>query len=278
MSEAANAQEARTDFLTAILRRRGERVAQQRATIDIAALRDAANAKRANKEERRLSRALRQPGTNIIAEFKRASPSKGAIHLDADPAAIAASYKQGGACGISVLTEEDYFRGSLDDLIHVRAAIDLPILRKDFIIDDLQIHEAADAGADAVLLIVRALTNEELIRFRRLAEDELKLDALVEVHTADEMRRAIDCGATLIGVNNRDLDTFHVTLDTSERLAALAPPDATLVTESGLRDRADIERLKACGYHGFLIGETLMRGGDPAALLAQLIGTVGDTA
>ena len=272
MSEAVNA-EARTDFLTAILRRRRERVAGQRATIDIAPLRDAAHAKRANSEAHRLSCALRLPGTNIIAEFKRASPSKGAIRLDADPSEIASSYQRGGACGVSVLTEEDYFRGSLDDLIRVRAAIDLPILRKDFVVDDLQIYEAAAAGADAVLLIVRALKDEELMRFRRLAEDELMLDALVEVHTGDEMRRAAECGATLIGVNNRDLDTFHVTLDTSERLAAVAPSDATLVTESGLRDRADIERLKACGYHGFLIGETLMRGGDPAGLLAQLIGT-----
>ncbi len=181
-----------------------------------------------------------------------------------------ALYEAGGAAAISVLTEPEFFKGSLDDLKAARATTRLPILRKDFIVDEIQIVEAAAAGADAILLIVAALSDEELSRFRALAEEELGLDALVEVHDAAEMERAIQCGATLIGVNNRNLRTFATSLETSVELAALAPPGATLVSESGISSRADIVRLQECGYRGFLIGESLMRAADPVALLESL--------
>ncbi len=181
-----------------------------------------------------------------------------------------ARYERGGACAISILTEPQFFRGSLDDLRQARALTELPILRKDFIVDEFQIYEAAAAGADAVLLIVAALTDAELSRFRELAEGELGLDALVEVHDAAEMERAAACGAKLIGVNNRDLRTFVTLLATSEALAPAAPAGSILVSESGISSRADIDRLRGCGYRGFLIGESLLRADDPAALLHSL--------
>ncbi len=206
---------------------------------------------------------------NIIAEFKRASPSKGIINDSLDPAAVAEAYGAGGAVAISVLTEEDFFGGSLDDLRKVRQAVDLPILRKDFIIDEFQIREAAAAGADAILLIVAALSESELRRFQAAAH-ELGLDALVEVHDENEMETASSIGARLIGVNNRDLRTFEVSLDVSRRLAVLAPPGAVLVSESGIRSSRDIEELRQHGYSAFLVGETLMRGADPKTALEDL--------
>ena len=212
-------------------------------------------------------RALQGDGINVIAEFKRRSPSKGMIREGADPIEIARAYQAGGAVAMSVLTEEDYFAGSLEDLRQVKATVDLPVLRKDFIVDEYQVYESAVAGADAILLIVAALDDELLSRLRRLAEDELQMDALVEVHTSDEMKRAAACGARLIGVNNRDLRTFAVSLETSLALAREAPPEAVLISESGLNSAADLQRLYEAGYRGFLIGETLMRADDPAAAL-----------
>lgn len=207
--------------------------------------------------------------TRIIAEFKRRSPSKGIISGDADPAVIARVYELGGAVAISVLTEEDFFDGSLDDLRVVRQTTSLPILRKDFILDDYQVYESAAAGADALLLIVAALDDDSLRRLRELTEDELAMDALVEVHTRDEMERAINCGANIIGVNNRNLATFEVSLSTSIDLAAVAPPAAKLISESGIESREDIARLRAAGFHGFLIGETLMKAANPESLLQE---------
>jgi indole-3-glycerol phosphate synthase len=169
-----------------------------------------------------------------------------------------------------VLTEEDYFAGSLEDLRAVRATVKLPVLRKDFVFDEYQVYESAAVGADAILLIVAALDDEALARLRKVAEDELQMDALVEVHTGDEMKRAAAAGATLIGVNNRDLRTFEVSLETSVSLARSAPADALLVSESGLHSSSDLQRLREAGYHGFLIGETLMRADDPAAALRNL--------
>ena len=225
---------------------------------------------RENSDSHRLQTALTQNDKiNIIAEIKRASPSLGEIRTDADPAQMIALYEAGGAAAISVLTEPQFFKGSLDDLRAARAITRLPILRKDFIVDEVQIVEAAAAGADAILLIVAALTDKELSRLRILAED-LGLDALVEVHDAAEIKRAGESGATLIGVNNRNLRTFETSLETSVELAALAPPDATLVSESGISSRADVERLNRSGYHGLLIGESLMRADDPVALLESL--------
>jgi indole-3-glycerol phosphate synthase len=171
---------------------------------------------------------------------------------------------------MSVLTEEDYFGGSLDDLRAVKNTVELPVLRKDFVFDEYQVYESAAAGADAVLLIVAALDDETLSRLRRLAEDDLGMDALVEVHSSEEMKRAVASGATLIGVNNRDLRTFEVSLDTSFALAREAPPEALLVSESGLHTADDLERLFAAGYRGFLIGELLMRSGNPEQALRKL--------
>ena len=214
-----------------------------------------------------LHSALQADGINIIAEFKRRSPSKGMIREGASPSDVARAYQAGGAVAMSVLTEEDYFAGSLDDLREVKSTVELPVLRKDFIVDEYQVYESAAAGADAILLIVAALDDELLLRLRRLAEDELGMDALVEVHTSEEMRRAAACGAKLIGVNNRDLRTFAVSLETSLSLAREAPSEALLISESGLNNAADLQRLYDAGYRGFLIGETLMRAEDPSAAL-----------
>jgi indole-3-glycerol phosphate synthase len=216
--------------------------------------------------------ALEKEGINVIAEFKRRSPSKGVIREGANAIEIARAYQAGGAVAMSVLTEEDYFAGSLEDLRQVKAAVELPVLRKDFIVDEYQVYESAAAGADAILLIVAALDDELLVRLRRLAEDELGMDALVEVHTSDEVKRAAACGATLIGVNNRDLRTFEVSLETSLSLAASAPADALLISESGLKSADDLQRLHDAGYRGFLIGETLMRANDPEAALRSFRG------
>jgi indole-3-glycerol phosphate synthase len=204
---------------------------------------------------------------NIIAEFKRKSPSKGEIKSGADPASTAKAYETAGAAAVSVLTEEDYFDGSLDDLRAVRQAISLPVLRKDFIFEEYQVYESAAAGADALLLIVAALDDEPLARLRRIAEDELGMDALIEVHTKDEMDRAVRSGARIIGVNNRNLSTFEVSLETSVKLAAIAPDNSLLVSESGIESAADISRLYGLGYRGFLIGEGLMRADDPKRVL-----------
>jgi len=208
---------------------------------------------------------------NIIAEFKRRSPSKGVIRDDLSPESIARAYEAGGAAAISVLTEEDYFGGSLADLVAARRVTTLPLLRKDFIFDEYQVYEAAAAGADALLLIVAALSDQQLLSLRALAEDELGLDVLVEVHSEGELKRAVAIGARVIGVNNRDLRTFAVSLDTSVKLARVAPADAMLISESGLQTRADLSKLQAAGYKGFLIGESLMRADEPEIALRSLL-------
>jgi len=224
-----------------------------------------------------LSAALNAEGINVIAEFKRRSPSRGDINTKAAPADIAHSYEAGGAKAISVLTEEDFFSGSIDDLSQIRGASRLPILRKDFIFDDYQVYESAAAAADALLLIVAALDQNTLTRLRRLTEDELSMDALVEVHTKDELDRAVGAGAKLIGVNNRNLRTFEVSTAVSVELAQAAPRDTTLVSESGLTPR-EIRKLRAAGYKGFLVGEALMRFRDPAAELSRFIQNSSDFA
>jgi indole-3-glycerol phosphate synthase len=233
-------------------------------------VRDAALSARQNHRARFLNALLAQP-TAIIAEFKRHSPSAGDIQAGADPLAIARVYEAGGAAAMSVLTEPLHFKGSLEDLRRVAAAVKLPLLRKDFAVDRHQVYEAAIAGAEAVLVIVAGLTDADALKLLDAAH-HVHLDALVEVHTAEELQRAAALGATLIGVNNRNLKTLKVDLETSLRLAELAPSNATLVAESGLRMRADIERLQSAGYKAFLIGEALMRAGDPLAALAELQG------
>ena len=206
---------------------------------------------------------------NVIAEFKRASPSKGVINDSIDPNEAARMYSNGGAAAISVLTEEDFFKGSLDDLRAIRSTVDLPILRKDFMIDEYQIYESAAVGADAILLIVAALTSENLQRFQKLAYD-LGMDTVVEVHDRVELEVAKSIGAKIIGVNNRDLRSFEVSLDVSRRLIEDAPKNAVMVSESGLRTRQDLIELRNIGYSAFLIGETLMRSGNPERELRKL--------
>ena len=208
----------------------------------------------------------------IIAEFKRRSPSAGIIRDDLTVNEIVHCYERGGACAISIVTDEEYFGGSIADLCAARSSTNLPLLRKDFIIDPIQIFEAAIAGADGVLLIVAALDDHLLTELRALAEEELGLDALVEVHTSEELRRALDAGARIIGVNNRDLRTFQVSLNTSERLIAEVPRDRILISESGLQSADSLLRLRKVGFRGFLVGEALMRAPEPDAALRNLIG------
>jgi indole-3-glycerol phosphate synthase len=258
------------NILTEIIAKKRERVAAGRESVPLEQIRRHAHEVRESAKPHALRGALEAPGVNIIAEFKRRSPSKGTIRADANLAEIVKSYEAGGAAAISVLTEEDYFDGSLADLRAVKSTVKLPALRKDFIVEEYQVYESAAAGADAILLIVAALSDEELSHLRRLAEDELHLDALVEVHTSEEMQRAQAAGATLIGVNNRDLRTFTVSLETSIALAPEAPPDALLISESGLHSASDLQHLRDAGYHGFLIGETLMRADNPAEVLRNL--------
>lgn len=263
------------NVLEQILQRKRERIAPLCVPPETFELRHRALAARApdRRQSHRLREALRNNarGINCIAEFKRASPSKGDIRAHADPGQTATAYAAGGAVAVSVLTEEDYFLGSVGDLTAVRAAVNIPILRKDFIVTESQIYESAIIGADALLLIVAALDEKTLARLRALTEDVLGMDALVEVHSADEMERAFRSGATVIGINNRDLRTFEVSLETSLRLAEAAPPEALLVSESGLSDAADLRRLRAAGFHGFLIGESLMRAEDPRSTLRSLL-------
>lgn len=260
------------DFLTEIMSLKRARLEESKKAQAIEGLRaQAGDARRDSRPHAFRSALQNRERINVIAEFKRASPSKGVIRADVEPAQIARSYEAGGATAISVLTEEDRFQGSLDDLRAVREMVKIPVLRKDFIFDEYQLYESAAAGADALLLIVAALDDEGLDRLRRLTEDELHMDALVEVHTKDEMRLAINAGATLIGVNNRDLHSFKVSLEVSVQLAQDAPRESLLISESGLSSGDDLRRLHALGYQGFLIGETLMRSAQPDEALRVLL-------
>ncbi len=213
-------------------------------------------------------------GPAVIAEIKKASPSKGLIRADFDVAWLAARYAAGGAAALSVLTDEPYFQGSLRNLEIASATVPLPCLRKDFMVDDYQFAEARAHQADAVLLIVAALTSDELRRFAGRAHS-LALDVLVEVHTADELDRALDAlgesGADAIGVNNRDLRTFEVRLETSLALVERIPASVVRVAESGIFTGGDVAQLRAAGFHAFLIGESLMRQPDPGSALQTLL-------
>lgn len=261
------------NFLSPIAERKRAAIAKVRATTDADALRKRGLLARTNSERHRLRAALEapSPATKIIAEFKRRSPARGLIRDDLSAAEAVSAYERGGACAVSVLTDEEHFGGSLADLAAARATTRLSILRKDFLIDPIQIYEAAAAGADAVLLIAAILDDSQLTQMRAIAEDELGLDALVEVHSSEELIRAHQAGAKLIGVNNRDLRTFEVSLSTSERLIANAPRDAVMISESGLQTRQQLRHLQALGFRAFLIGGTLMQAADPAAALRELI-------
>jgi indole-3-glycerol phosphate synthase len=260
-----------SDFLSKIIDMKRERLAASKAARPLDDVWRAAFPARTVARRHALREAIEEKTrVNVIAEFKRASPSKGEIRAGASAGETARAYERGGAAAISVLTEEDYFRGSLSDLIEVKAGTRLPVLRKDFIFDEYQVFESAAAGADALLLIVAALDDATLSSLLNLTERELGMDALVEVHTAAELSRALEIGARLIGVNNRDLHTFDVSLETSIEVAAHAPTGTLLVSESGLRDGEDIRRLRACGFRAFLIGETLMRAARPEEALRAL--------
>src|SRR5271165_93282 len=214
--------------------------------------------------------ALRATSPAIIAEIKKASPSKGLLQSDFDPRRMAGVYQAGGAAALSVLTDGAHFQGSLADLESARAEVTLPVLRKDFTIDRAQIVEAAASGADAILLIAAILSERELRDFREMAES-YKMPALVEVHDDDELRAAVASGASVIGVNNRDLRTFEVSLDTALSLAGEMPAGVTKVAESGIHSAADVRRLRGAGFQAFLVGEHLMRSGDPAQALRALL-------
>jgi len=219
--------------------------------------------------------ALKRPDADspvrVIAEIKKASPSKGLIREDFRPVDFARSYQAHGAAAISVLTDEEFFQGSLDVLRAVRAAVGLPLLRKDFIIDPYQIVESRAAGADAILLIVSVLTDARLRAFREQAEG-LGMDCLVEVHTREEGRRAADCGARVIGVNNRDLKTFETDLRHTEEILPALPKGAILVSESGIATNADVRYLASLGVDAILVGETLMRHPEPGDGIKALLG------
>jgi indole-3-glycerol phosphate synthase len=261
------------NFLSEILAQKRKAVARMKADLSASRFRERALEVRKTAVPHRLLQALtfESPFLKIIAEFKRRSPSAGIIRDDLSAEEVARRYERGGACAISVLTDEAHFAGSIADLRAVRSSTNLPIVRKDFIIDPIQIYEAAVAGADAVLLIVAALDDAVLGDLREIAEDQLGLDALVEVHTSFELRRALNAGAKVIGVNNRNLQTFQVSLETSERLVAEAPHDRIMVSESGLHSAESFCRLHNLGFHGFLIGETLMRATDPEKALRDFI-------
>ncbi|MCX7926197.1 MAG: indole-3-glycerol phosphate synthase TrpC [Fimbriimonadales bacterium] len=205
----------------------------------------------------------------LIAEIKRASPSKGMIREDFDPAAIAEQYAAAGADALSVLTDEPYFQGKPEYVLQARERVPLPALRKDFILDAYQVYESRALGADAILLIVAALPDRKQLHDLRALAESLGMDALVEVHDEWELETAVESGATLIGVNNRDLRTFEVSLETTFRLLRYFPDEATCVSESGIETAEQVQRLHAAGVHALLVGETLMRAADPVATVRE---------
>ncbi len=258
-------------FLTEIVKLKKKRLQDAKAKRDFEELKQSAAATRKNAKPHALRETLQKNQINIIAEIKRASPSKGVINDKIDVAEVARNYANGGACAISVLTEEDRFKGSLEDLKTIRESVNLPILRKDFIFDEFQIYEAADAGADVILLIAAMLDDENLANLYRLTEEVLELDILVEVHNLEELERAKSINAKIIGINNRDLHSFKVTLDVSRKLIKYVPKNALIIAESGLRTKEDLLELRDLGFRGFLIGETLMRSKNIETSLKDLI-------
>ena len=253
------------DILARIVAKKRDEL--QSAPASFEAWEQAAEAHNATRRDIRAALLARTPA--IIAEVKKASPSKGLLSEDFDAAKIAADYERGGASAVSVLTDESFFQGSLRDLEAVRPRIALPVLRKDFTLAPAHVLEAAAHGADAILLIAAILTEPEIVGLREMAAS-YRMSALVEVHNRRELDIAIAAGSDIIGVNNRDLTTFAVSLDTSLRLAEHIHAGAVRVSESGIHDAADIARLRAAGYTAFLVGEHLMKSGDPAAALQKL--------
>ncbi len=257
---------AAPDILARIASRKREELRE--ATVPLDQLRQAAEHTR--HSHRDFTAALRSGAPAIISEIKKASPSKGVLVHDFDPVLLAKQYEEGGASALSVLTDRDFFQGSLDDLRAARAACALPVLRKDFTVSEYHVHEAAAAGADAILLIVSILDQNELRCFRELAAEH-GLATLVEAHDAEEVERALQSGAEIIGINNRNLRTFQVSLDTSLQLVAQIPAGILKVSESGIFNSADIGRLRAAGFDAFLVGEHLVKSSDPTRALRELV-------
>ncbi|MFT4198251.1 MAG: indole-3-glycerol phosphate synthase TrpC [Pseudoxanthomonas sp.] len=262
-----------SDILHTILGRKAEEVQARSAALPLAEVRArAADAgpTRGFAEHLRAAIAAGEPA--VIAEVKKASPSRGIIRPDFHPADIAVSYEFGGATCLSVLTDVDFFQGSDAYLQQARAACALPVLRKDFTIDPYQVYEARALGADCILLIVAALADQPLAELSGLAL-ELGLDVLVEVHDIDELERALQVPAPLLGINNRNLRTFQTSLQTTLDLRAAVPRDRVLVTESGIASRADVALMRGHGVHAFLVGETFMRAAEPGEALRELFWT-----
>jgi indole-3-glycerol phosphate synthase len=253
--------------LGAIVAARRRQIREVRARMPLETLKLAAQAR---SERRDFAAALSGGPLRIIAELKRASPSRGMLRQQYEPEAIAQSCEAAGAAALSVLTEEPHFRGSLHDLETVRAAVRVPVLRKDFILEDYQIYESVAAGADALLLIVAALSDEDLRRFLELCQS-LRVAPLVEVHDESELKRALAAGARIIGVNNRDLKTLEVDLETSLRLRRGIPAGSIAVSESGIKTWEDLRRMAEAGYHAALIGEIFMTAADPGAALREML-------
>ena len=254
------------DILARIVSRKQEELRE--AAIPAAELRRIAEA--ATRDRRDFAAALRSKRPAIISEIKKASPSKGVLVANFHPADLAVRYERGGAAALSILTDSDFFQGSLRDLLEARAVCALPVLRKDFTIAEYHVLEAAAAGADAILLIAAILDDARLRGFRELAA-EFGMAALVEAHDLRDLDAAIRSGAEIIGVNNRDLRTFEVTLDTSIELAARIPADAIKVSESGIFTRADVQLLMGAGYDAFLVGEHLLKSGDATRAIEELV-------
>jgi indole-3-glycerol phosphate synthase len=253
------------DFLDAIVAKTRERLAQEPPPDRPAAERAART-----RAPHALSAALSRNAINIIAEIKAASPSAGTIVENLDVEAIAAEYKKGGAAAISIVTERDSFKGSRDWIARAAAASGLPILMKDFVVEESQLVRGVAAGASAILLLASLLDARQIREFIACL-DQFTCDALVEVHDERELERAVGGGARLIGVNNRNLRDFGVDLATSERLSKLMPADVIRVAESGIKSRQDIDRLRAAGFHAFLVGESLLRQNDRAAAVGRLL-------
>lgn len=255
-------------ILDRIVEARRESVAKRKRLVPLPVLKMAVEKAGAPRD---FAAALRRDSLNVIAELKKASPSRGVLRADFDPRTLARSLADAGAAALSVLTEEEFFQGSLTNLKAAREAAAIPALRKDFLFDPWQVWEARSVGADSFLLIA-AILDDALLRELLQLGRELGMDALVEVHSAAELDRALAAGARVIGVNNRDLKDFSVRLETSLELAASIPDDCIAVSESGLHSHADLERLCAAGFDAFIIGEQLMQAADPAAALGALLG------
>lgn len=261
---------SRPDVLQKILQRKAEEIAERSARVPLGEISArAADAPPARGFAAAIEARIAAGAPAVIAEVKKASPSKGVIRPDFDPAAIARSYQAGGATCLSVLTDVDFFQGADAFLQQARTACALPVLRKDFTIDAYQVHEARALGADCILLIVAALDDARLAELSSLAMD-LGMDVLVEVHDMDELERAIQVPAPLLGINNRNLRTFDVSLDTTLALKGAVPRDRRLVTESGIVTMADVARMRGAGVDAFLVGETFMRDPDPGEALREL--------